>query len=47
MEAEALSHIIELDKMKEVFTSEYESEYHGKVQYREYNLKRCTANTAE
>ncbi|SES45956.1 hypothetical protein SAMN04488000_1403 [Lentzea albida] len=40
------------DQKEEVFTSQYESEYHGLVTYREYNLKRsndvlcCTANTA-
>ena len=47
MDAEAFMYIRKVNEMKEVFTSEYESEYHGKIQYREFNLKRCIDRTAE
>jgi hypothetical protein len=40
IEAEEIIKAYELDTKKEVFTNSYESEYNGKISYREYNLKR-------
>lgn len=40
LEAEAIIQAYNLDIKKEVFTNSYESEYLGKITYKEYNLKR-------
>jgi len=39
-EAEMIISTYELEQKKEVFTNSYESEYLGKIVYKEYNLKR-------
>lgn len=39
-EAERIINEYKLDNKKEVFTNSYESEYLGKITYKEYNLKR-------
>lgn len=39
-EAEAVINAYKLENKKEVFTNSYESEYLGKIVYKEYNLKR-------
>lgn len=39
-EAEAIIKFYELDNKKEIFTNSYESEYLGKITYKEFNLKR-------
>ena len=39
-EAEAYWYLNKLDEKETVFTSEYESEHYGKVQYKEFNPKR-------
>lgn len=38
--AKSIIRKLDLFNKKEVFTNEFDSEYHGKVIYREYNLKR-------
>jgi hypothetical protein len=43
MNAASFLWLNQFDKREKVFTSEYESEYHGLIQYREYNLKRSGA----
>jgi len=40
LEAEEVIKTYKLQQKKEVFTNSYESEYHGKIVYKEYNLKR-------
>ncbi len=40
LEAETLINAYQLEQKKEVFTNSYESEYLGKIVYKEYNLKR-------
>lgn len=45
-QAKIIEQVIGVDKLEKVFTSEYESEHHGKISYVEYNIKRCTGNTA-
>jgi hypothetical protein len=42
LEASSFLWLNQFDQKKTVFTSEYGSEYHGLIQYREYNMKRSS-----
>jgi hypothetical protein len=46
-EAEAIIQIYQLGQKKETFANCYESEYLGKITYKEYNLKRTDSETLE
>lgn len=46
-EAEAILNIYQLGQKKETFANCYESEYLGKITYKEYNLKRADNETLE
>lgn len=41
--AELVAESIGIETLEKVFTSEYESEHHGKITYTEYNIKRSKA----